>query len=148
MENLWKPLCQTRQAHGSHPRDDRGLLTEVTEEVSASGETVQLANINCPGQIVISGTREGVNKAMELAKEKGAKRALPLEVSGPFHSSLMKPAAEKLNDVLNEVSIVKRIFLLFLMCQLNRLDEPTEIKEKLMEQLYSPVLWEDSVKRS
>ena len=74
---------------------DRELLTEVTDEVTASGETVQLANINCPGQIVISGTREGVNLAMCKAKEKGAKRALPLEVSGPFHSSLNETSSRK-----------------------------------------------------
>lgn len=125
---------------------DRDLLTEVTEEVTASGDTVQLANINCPGQIVISGTREGVNQAMVQAKEKGAKRALPLDVSGPFHSSLMKPAAEKLNDVLNEVSIVQASIPVISNVTAQPINEPNEIKEKLIEQLYSPVLWEDSVK--
>ena len=95
---------------------------------------------------MISGTREGVNKAMEQAKEKGAKRALPLEVSGPFHSSLMKPAAEKLNDVLNEVSIVQSNIPVISNVSAEPISEPTEIKEKLIEQLYSPVLWEDSVK--
>ena len=125
---------------------DREALTEVTEEVTASGEPVQLANINCPGQIVISGTREGVNQAMVQAKEKGAKRALPLEVSGPFHSSLMKPAAEKLNDVLNEVSIVEASIPVVSNVTAQPISEPNEIKEKLIEQLYSPVLWEDSVK--
>lgn len=125
---------------------DRDALTDVTEEVTASGDTVQLANINCPGQIVISGTREGVNQAMELAKEKGAKRALPLEVSGPFHSSLMKPAAEKLNEVLNEVSIIEARIPVISNVTAQPISEPNEIKEKLIEQLYSPVLWEDSVK--
>lgn len=125
---------------------DRDLLKEVTDEVTASGETVQLANINCPGQIVISGTREGVNQAMEKAKEKGAKRALPLEVSGPFHSALMKPAADKLNEVLNEVSIVAASIPVISNVTAGPIEEPNDIKEKLIEQLYSPVLWEDSVK--
>ena len=125
---------------------DRELLQEVTDEVTASGETVQLANINCPGQIVISGTREGVNQAMDKAKEKGAKRALPLEVSGPFHSALMKPAADKLNEVLNEVSVVEASIPVISNVTAAPISEPNEIKEKLIQQLYSPVLWEDSVK--
>lgn len=126
---------------------DRDVLAEVTEEITANGETVQLANINCPGQIVISGTREGVNQAIVKVKEKGAKRALPLEVSGPFHSALMKPAAEKLNEVLNEVSIVQANIPVISNVTAEPISEPTEIKEKLIEQLYSPVLWEDSVKK-
>ena len=125
---------------------DRALLEEVTATITESGEIVQLANINCPGQIVISGTREGVNQAMALAKEKGAKRALPLEVSGPFHSALMKPAAEKLNEVLNSVSIVQANIPVISNVTAEPISEPTDIKERLIEQLYSPVLWEDSVK--
>ena len=69
-------------------------LEAVTAQITNEGDAVQLANINCPGQIVISGTVNGVEKAGALAKEKGAKRVIPLVVSGPFHSSLMKPAAE------------------------------------------------------
>ena len=67
---------------------DREKLQEVTNEVTAAGYPVELANINCPGQIVISGTRKGVELAGMKAKEAGAKRVLPLEVSGPFHSEL------------------------------------------------------------
>lgn len=124
---------------------DRQALTEVTEAVTASGETVQLANMNCPGQIVISGTREGVQQAMVQAKEQGAKRAIGLDVSGPFHSALLKPAAAKLQDVLDEVSIVQAKVPVISNVTAEPISEPTEIKEKLIEQLYSPVLWEDSV---
>lgn len=84
---------------------DRNSLTAVTEEVTNEGNPVQLANLNCPGQIVISGSRKGVELASIKAKEAGAKRVLPLDVSGPFHSSLMKPAAQKLADVLDKMTI-------------------------------------------
>lgn len=84
---------------------DKAALEEVTKEVTESGHLVELANLNCPGQIVISGTAKGVELASEKAKEKGAKRAIALEVSGPFHSALMKPAAEKFTDVLSKLDI-------------------------------------------
>ncbi|MFD6441507.1 ACP S-malonyltransferase [Peribacillus sp. NPDC060186] len=126
---------------------EREALTEVTAEITATGESVQLANINCPGQIVISGTAEGVKLASAKAKENGAKRALPLEVSGPFHSELMKPAAEKLQNVLDEVSFQQAEIPVISNVTANPITAPAEIKEKLIEQLYSPVLWEDSVKK-
>ena len=66
---------------------------------------MQPANLNCPGQIVISGTKAGVEKACVELKEAGARRAIPLDVSGPFHSSLMKPAAKKLSETLDEISM-------------------------------------------
>ncbi|CAH0183592.1 MULTISPECIES: ACP S-malonyltransferase [Peribacillus] len=125
---------------------DREALSEVTSEITATGESVQLANINCPGQIVISGTSEGVKLASAKAKENGAKRALPLEVSGPFHSELMKPAAEKLQGVLDEVSFNQAEIPVISNVTAKPITAPAEIKEKLIEQLYSPVLWEDSVK--
>src|SRR4051812_37493527 len=80
---------------------DRERLLEVTNVVTESGNPVSLANLNCPGQIVISGSRTGVEIASVKVKEAGAKRALPLDVSGPFHSSLMKPAADQLREVLD-----------------------------------------------
>lgn len=126
---------------------DRVALAEVTAGVSEAGESVQLANINCPGQIVISGTAEGVKLASAKAKESGAKRALPLEVSGPFHSELMKPAANQLQNVLDEVSFQQAPIPVISNVTAEPITDPSEIKEKLVEQLYSPVLWEDSVKK-
>lgn len=126
---------------------ERAELETVTNEVSASGDSVQLANLNSPGQIVISGTAEGVRKASELAKEKGAKRAIALQVSGPFHSSLMKPAAEKLGEVLEEISIQDATIPVIANVTADAVTNASDIKEKLIEQVYSPVLWEDTVRR-
>lgn len=120
-------------------------LHAVTEEISASGHPVQLANINCPGQIVISGSAEGVKRACELAKEKGAKRAIPLEVSGPFHSSLMEPAAEKLRSVLDQIEIIDASVPVVANVNAEEMTAAEQIKENLVKQLYSPVLWENSV---
>ncbi len=120
-------------------------LHAVTEEISALGHPVQLANINCPGQIVISGSTEGVQRACELAKEKGAKRAIPLEVSGPFHSSLMEPAAEKLRSVLDQIEIIDASVPVVANVNAEEMTSADQIKENLVKQLYSPVLWENSV---
>lgn len=120
-------------------------LQKVTEKISDSGHPVQLANINCPGQIVISGSAEGVKQACELAKENGAKRAIPLEVSGPFHSSLMEPAAEKLRSVLDQIHINDASIPVVANVNAESMTSSEQIKENLVKQLYSPVLWENSV---
>lgn len=124
---------------------DREPLSQVTAEVSESGFPVSLANLNCPGQIVISGSRKGVELAGAKAKEAGAKRAIPLEVSGPFHSSLMKPAASVLRQVLDELDMKDANIPVIANVSANPMTTAEEIKENLIEQLYSPVLWEDSV---
>lgn len=126
---------------------DSERLSEVTNEITKSGHLVQLANINCPGQIVISGTRKGVELACVKAKEAGAKRALPLEVSGPFHSELMKPAAEKLRTVLDDMTITDAKIPVIANVSATEISHADEIKEKLIEQLYSPVQWEKSVQK-
>jgi [acyl-carrier-protein] S-malonyltransferase len=124
---------------------DREPLSNVTAEISESGFPVSLANLNCPGQIVISGSRKGVELASAKAKEAGAKRAIPLEVSGPFHSSLMKPAAGQLREVLNGIDMKDAQIPVIANVSANPMTKAEEIKENLIEQLYSPVLWEDSV---
>jgi [acyl-carrier-protein] S-malonyltransferase len=124
---------------------DREKLSAITERVSAEGNHVGLANLNCPGQIVISGSFRGVELASDLAKEEGAKRVLPLQVSGPFHSSLMKPAAENFSSVLNEITINDAEVPVIANVNAKPMTDASEIKERLIEQLYSPVLWEDTV---
>lgn len=125
---------------------DNEKLTEVTNAITAEGNAVQPANINCPGQIVISGTKAGVEKACVQLKEAGAKRAIPLDVSGPFHSSLMKPAAEKLRNTLDEVTMQDGGIPVIANVNASVVTSSNEIKKLLVEQLYSPVLWEDSVR--
>lgn len=123
------------------------LLKEACEDASKEAGPVQLANLNCPGQIVISGTTEGVTAASEKAKEKGAKRVIPLVVSGPFHSSLMKPAASKLEDTLSSIEINDAIIPVIANVDAGEMTSAAEIPVKLVEQLYSPVRWEQSVEK-
>ena len=123
----------------------REPLSEVTANISESGFPVSLANLNCPGQIVISGSRKGVELASEKAKESGAKRAIPLEVSGPFHSSLMRPAADQLREVLDGLDMKDAVIPVIANVSAKPMTNANEMKENLIEQLYSPVLWEDSI---
>lgn len=125
---------------------DRQLLRNICEAVSAGGNVVELANINCPGQIVISGTKEGVEEAGARAKENGAKRVIPLTVSGPFHSSLMKPAAVKMENELRSISDFQSPRIPVVANVNARLvTDQHEMVDALIEQVYSPVLWEDSI---
>lgn len=124
---------------------EREKLHAVCEEVSAAGFPVQLANLNCPGQIVISGSAEGVKQAGEKAKEAGAKRVLPLNVSGPFHSSLMKPAAEKLKQVLADITVRDAAIPVVTNVSARPVTAAAEITHSLIEQVASPVLWEDTI---
>jgi [acyl-carrier-protein] S-malonyltransferase len=126
---------------------DAEELEKVTAEISDNGDVVQLANINCPGQIVISGTVAGVEKAGALAKERGAKRVLPLNVSGPFHSALMKPAAEEFKNVLANITISNASVPVVANVTAEPMTEAKEISERLVEQLYSPVRFHESVER-
>lgn len=123
----------------------RDPLNAVCETVTAAGHPVQLANLNCPGQIVISGSKKGVEEASVKAKEAGAKRVLPLNVSGPFHSELMKPAAVEFKGILNSIDINSAQIPVIANVTAEPMQDAEEIKEKLIEQLYSPVLWEDTV---
>lgn len=126
---------------------DREVLSQVTASVEELGFPVSMANLNCPGQIVISGSREGVEMAGEKAKEAGAKRVIPLEVSGPFHSSLMKPASAELKEVLDSLDMKDAEIPVIANVTAEPMSNKADMKEKLIEQLYSPVLWEDSVQK-
>jgi [acyl-carrier-protein] S-malonyltransferase len=121
-------------------------LKTVTDQVTTEGDIVQLANLNCPGQIVISGTKTGVEKACVQAKEAGAKRAIPLVVSGPFHSELMRPAASKLKSALNELDMHNTDVPVISNVTAGPVTSAEEMKQLLVEQLYSPVRFEESIR--
>ncbi|EUJ31217.1 ACP S-malonyltransferase [Listeria cornellensis] len=124
---------------------DRETLGAITDSVTTEGDDVQLANLNCPGQIVISGTVAGVEKAGEQAKIAGAKRVLPLAVSGPFHSKLMVPAAEQFQGELEKITFQDGTIPVVNNIDAKATTDKNAIPEKLVQQIYSPVLWEDIV---
>ncbi|WP_075617525.1 ACP S-malonyltransferase [Paenisporosarcina indica] len=125
---------------------DAEALKAVTDLVTEQGDVVQLANLNCPGQIVISGTQSGVEKASEKAKEAGAKRAIPLVVSGPFHSELMRPAASHLEKALNKLAMHNTDVPVISNVTASPVTNAEEMKELLVQQLYSPVRFEESIR--
>lgn len=124
---------------------EREALATLCEEITSQGQLVELANMNCPGQIVVSGSKEGVEQLVSRVKEIGAKRAIPLEVSGPFHSSLMKPAAQKLEGQLSTINIQDAKVPVVANVTARPVTDGTQISSLLVEQVYSPVLWQDSV---
>lgn len=125
---------------------DTEQVTAVTEKITAEGDAVQPANLNCPGQIVISGTKAGVEKACEALKEAGARRAILLDVSGPFHSSLMEPAASQLKETLDEITMKDASPAIVANVNAEIVEDSDKLKALLVEQLYSPVRWEDSIR--
>ncbi len=112
---------------------------------AAQGEVVEAVNFNSPGQVVIAGSKAAVERGMELAKAKGAKRALPLPVSVPSHCSLMKPAAEKLAIYLQTVSMQMPQVPVLHNADVKSYSSAAEIKDALVRQLYMPVRWVETV---
>ena len=122
-----------------------GLDEVLTREVCAEAGVV-LANLNCPGQLVISGAAEKIAKACELAKAKGAKRALPLPVAGAYHSPLMASAQPKLGAELAKVNLVSPSVAVISNVTAQAHGAPTEISAKLVEQVCASVRWEESMR--
>jgi len=123
--------------------DDAAI--ESACEQAAQGEVVSAVNYNSPGQVVIAGQTEAVNRAMALCKEAGAKRALPLPVSVPSHCALMKPAAEQLAAELESITIGTPAISVLQNVTAQVTTDPEAIKANLVQQLYRPVLWVDCV---
>jgi len=123
---------------------EKSLVEEACREGSDAG-VVEAVNYNCPGQLVIAGEVKAVERAVELCKEKGAKKAVVLPVSAPFHTSLLKGAGERLAIKLDEVSYSEMHYPVYANVTGHKLDSHEEVKGRLIEQVSSPVLWEDSV---
>ena len=126
-----------------------GLDDKTIEEICAgiTDEIVVPANYNCPGQVVISGTIEGVEKACELLKAAGAKRALLLQVGGAFHSPLMEPAREELAAAINDAQFQSPLCPVYQNVNAKPATEVSVIKENLIAQLTAPVRWTQSVEQ-
>lgn len=125
---------------------ERAPLQDACNEASAEG-CVVIANYNCPGQSVLGGERAAVEKAAALAKEKGAKRCLPLKVSGPFHTPLMAPAGDALENYFKGVPFKEPRIPVIFNCLGDVRPEGVSIRELLVKQVQSSVLMEDSIRR-
>lgn len=121
-------------------------VMEITTE-SARGQVCSIANDNCPGQLVISGHLEAVERAMVLAQERGARRALALPVSAPFHCSLMEPAAAVMQDALAAVSFHKPLAPILTNVTADYESEPDAIRRNLVSQVTGQVRWRESIAR-
>jgi [Acyl-carrier-protein] S-malonyltransferase (EC 2.3.1.39) len=124
--------------------DDEAVRAACAE--AAQGEVVEAVNLNSPGQVVIAGNKAAVERAMALAKAKGAKRALPLAVSVPSHSALMQPAAERLRDYLATVSIAPPQIPVLHNTDVTSHADPAAIRLALARQLHTPVRWVETVR--
>lgn len=125
---------------------DDETIENVCREVASAGGVVVPANYNCPGQLVISGDKASIEKACELLKTAGAKRALPLKVGGAFHSPLMMPAQEELQAAIEQTEFRAPDCPVYQNVDAQAHTEPEEIKHLLMAQLTSSVRWTDSVR--
>ena len=125
---------------------DRDTIIEACDEASELG-VVSPANYNMPGQIAIAGIKEAVEKAGELLLEKGAKRVVPLQVSGPFHTTLLAPAAEQLAKAIKQVTIKDPLLPIVSNTTAKVFSSKEEIAEVMVKQVMSPVYWEDSIKK-
>jgi len=124
-----------------------GLELEKVEEICI-GVGCQVANLNCPGQVVISGAESPVELAGELCKNAGARRVIMLKVSGAFHSELMLPAKEKIKSILKDIEIKEPVIGFISNIDAEVTKDPEKIRENLADQLDNRTLWEASVKRA
>lgn len=123
-----------------------GMELSLVQEVASAVTGAWIANLNCPGQIVISGTKEGMDKVATLLKEKGARRVMPLEVSGAFHSGLMKSAQEKLAPMIQQSSLHMQNSLSVVMNVTGAIPTTKEaIRQAMIDQVTSSVLWQKGV---
>jgi [acyl-carrier-protein] S-malonyltransferase len=120
---------------------------KVREACAEAGGEVQAVNFNAPGQVVIAGEKQAVARAIEACKAKGAKRAMPLPVSAPFHSTLMRPAGEKLRGYLEKVALAAPAIPLVNNVDVAVVGEPAKIRDALVRQAASPVRWVETLRR-
>ena len=127
--------------------DDATVIKVCAEASAASGGVVEAVNFNAPGQVVIAGASDAVTKACELLKAAGAKRALPLPVSAPFHSSLLQPASEKLKTYLANIEFKAPTISVINNVDVEILNDPAAIKDALVRQAAKPVRWQETIQK-
>ena len=116
-------------------------LLSICNQITDSGQLVSMANLNSENQVVISGTKEGVDKAIEVCKESGAKRAIPLAMSVPSHCKLMTPASQKFSLELDKINLLPPKTKVIQNFSVSHSDDVQTIKDNLVSQLYTPVRW-------
>ena len=121
-------------------------IVEVCKPVSTDSEPVQAVNFNCPGQVVIAGATKAVEKACDALKAAGARRAIMLKVSAPFHSTLMEPAAKRLKEVLDSITIHDTHIPVVANVNAKEETKADDIRRNLVDQAAHPVHWEESVR--
>ncbi|MGM0651799.1 MAG: ACP S-malonyltransferase [Bacillota bacterium] len=124
---------------------DHKIIEEICQEASSAG-IVSPANYNCPGQIVVSGHKEAVKFASKLAREAGAKKITDLKVSAPFHCALLEPVEARLADELERITVNKPDVPVVFNVSAQLESEPWQIKKNLVNQVSSPILWEQSIR--
>ncbi len=141
----WQNAVKTEGSMAAIIGAEIDLVKEVVELASKDGGICQFANDNSVGQIVISGTKDAINNAIAIAKEKGIKRALPLPVSGAFHSQLMQDAATEMQEALQKIEIKSPSIPLIANVSANITSDPAEIKKLLVEQITGQVRWRETM---
>ncbi|MFN3966228.1 MAG: ACP S-malonyltransferase [Endomicrobiia bacterium] len=126
---------------------DEKTLNELCEKTSSSNGKVEMANFNTPGQIVVSGEKKAIENLLNYVKELSGAKAVILNVSGPFHSSFMRPAAELFSKEIELAKIAEPKIPVITNCDAEITTSSKTLKEKLIKQIYSPVLWQKSIER-
>lgn len=126
---------------------DRVVIEQICQEVAAEHGVVSPANYNMPGQIAIAGLKEPVEIASERLIEAGAKRVVPLTVSGPFHTSLLEPAAKQLKEEIQSVKVSNPVIPVISNTTAQPFEDAESIQGLMVKQVMSPVYWEDSVQK-
>lgn len=126
---------------------DVDQVSQLCDECCHEGEVLELANLLCPGNLVVSGSQAACDRIAEAAVEAGAMRTIPLTVAGAFHTSIMQPAVEKLEAALSQATLSSPRIDLISNVDADTHSDPDEIRDLLARQVVSPVLWEDTMRR-
>jgi [acyl-carrier-protein] S-malonyltransferase len=122
-------------------------LRDVCSVATQNGSSVELANLNAPGNLIVSGARDALDRLGALARDAGARRVLPLNVGGPFHSIYMRPAADDLQRALGDLALRRARIPVVVNATAQPTQDPEELRRELAVQVYSPVRWIETLQR-